>query len=88
MIAHQFSLKSVRTQSRNDEGPILVRKGSALTTFEDESDLFKSINEKLVDPRFAVYAPVYYDNPSERRKIQTVVEEPLLKCLEEFGNGE
>jgi HD superfamily phosphohydrolase len=88
VIAHQYSLKSVRTQSRNDEGPILVRKGNAPTTFEDESDLFKSINEKLVDPRFAVYAPVHYENPSERRKIQTAIEEPILKCIEEFGNGE
>jgi uncharacterized protein len=88
VIAHQYSLKSVRTQSRNDEGPILVRKADAPTTFEDESDLFKSINEKLVDPRFAVYAPVNYENPSERRVIQTAIKDPLLKCMEGFGNGE
>jgi len=87
VIANSYTLKSVRAQSRNDEGPILVRKGSTPTTFEEESDLFKSINEKLVDPRFAIYAPVDYENPTERRALQTKLRDPILKCLEGFGNG-
>ena len=87
VIANSYTLKSVRAQSRNDEGPILVRKGKQLTTFEEESDLFRSINEKLVDPRFAIYAPVDYENPTERRALQIKLQEPILKCLEGFGNG-
>jgi len=88
VIANSYTLKSVRAQSRNDEGPILVRKGTALTTFEEESDLFRSINEKLVDPRFAIYAPVDYENPTERRALQNKLREPILECLKGFGNGE
>ena len=88
VIANSYTLKSVRAQSRNDEGPILVRKGTALTTFEEESDLFRSINEKLVDPRFAIYAPVDYENPTERRELQNKLWEPILECLKGFGNGE
>ena len=88
VIANSYTLKSVRAQSRNDEGPILVRKGNNLTTFEEESDLFRSINEKLVDPRFAIYAPVDYENPTERRALQAKLQEPILKCLEGFGNGQ
>lgn len=87
VIANSYTLKSARAQSRNDEGPILVRKGISLTTFEEESDLFKSINEKLVDPRFAIYAPVDYGNPTERRALQNKLRDPILKCLEAFGNG-
>jgi hypothetical protein len=88
VIANSYTLKSVRAQSRNDEGPILVRKGTAPTTFEEESDLFRSINEKLVDPRFAIYAPVDYENPTERRALQNKLREPILECLKGIGNGE
>src|SRR6266567_38991 len=88
VIAHSYSLKSARAQSRNDEGSILVHTVPAPTPFEEESDLFKSINEKLNDPNFAVYAPVAYENPTERRGLYAKGKEAILKCLEAFGNGE
>jgi hypothetical protein len=88
VIVNSYTLKSVRTQSRNDEGPILVRNDSGVTTFEEASDLFRSIDEKMIRPHFALYAPVEYQNPSERRAMQTKLREPVLKCLEGFGNGE
>jgi hypothetical protein len=88
VIAHSYSLKSVRAQSRNDEGSIMVNTVPAPTPFEEFSVLFKSINEKLNDPRFAVYAPIVYDNPAERRCMQNKVREVMFKCLEDFGNGE
>jgi hypothetical protein len=69
VVAHSYSLKSVRAQSRNDEGSIMVHPTPNPTPFEEESDLFKSINEKLNDPHFAVYAPVAYENPGERRTL-------------------
>jgi HD superfamily phosphohydrolase len=87
VIVNAYTLKSVRAQSRNDEGPILVRKGNTVTTFEEASDLFRSIDEKMVRPHFALYAPVEYGNPTERRATQTKLCEPILKCLEGFGNG-
>lgn len=88
VVAHSYSLKSVRAQSRNDEGSIMVHTTPNPTPFEEESDLFKSINEKLNDPHFAVYAPVAYENPGERRTLFNRVKEPILNCLEGFGNGE
>jgi hypothetical protein len=88
VIAHSYSLKSVRAQSRNDEGSIMVHTVPNPTPFEEESDLFKSINEKLNDPNFDVYAPVAYENPGERRKLYNQVKEPITRCLEGFGNGE
>ena len=35
VIVNAYTQKSVRTQSRNDEGPILVGKGNNVTTFEE-----------------------------------------------------
>jgi HD superfamily phosphohydrolase len=87
VIVHAYTLKSVRVQSRDDEGPILVRKGSRTMTFEEASVLFTSINEKMVRPQFAIYAPVRYDNPAERRNMQNKLREPILECLTTFGNG-
>ncbi len=87
VVVNAYSQKSVRAQSRNDEGPILVRQGSRVTTFEEASTLFKSINEKMIRANFALYAPVEHANPAERRKMQTKLREPILKCLEGFGNG-
>jgi hypothetical protein len=87
VIAHSYSLKSVRTQSRNDEGPIMVHAVPNPTPFDQASDLFNSIQEKLNDPHFAVYAPVAYENPVERRQLQSKIKEPIIGSLEDFGNG-
>jgi len=87
VIVNSFTLKSVRVQSRDDEGPILVTKGAEKTTFEEASDLFRSIDEKMVRPQFAIYAPVEYDNPTERRSMTVKLHEPIVQCLREFGNG-
>ncbi|MCX6633485.1 MAG: hypothetical protein NT090_00085 [Acidobacteria bacterium] len=88
VVVNSFTLKSVREQSRDNEGPILVGEGADKTTFEEASDLFKSIDEKMVRPKFALYAPVEYDNPAERRSMQVKLKEPIRRCLEGFGNGQ
>jgi len=88
VVVHSYSLKSARAQSRNDEGSIMVHTTPNPTPFEEESDLFKSINEKLNDPHFSVYAPVSYDSPGERRELVGKIKEPILRCLEGFTNGE
>jgi HD superfamily phosphohydrolase len=88
VIVHSFSLKSARAQSRNDEGSIMVHTAPNPTPFEEESDLFKSINERLNDPHFSVYAPVGYDSPGERREMLSRIKEPILRSLEGFSNGE
>jgi HD superfamily phosphohydrolase len=88
VVAHSFSLKSARAQSRNDEGSIMIHTVPDPTPFEEESDLFRSINEKMNDPHFAVYAPVVYHSPGERRELHNKIKEPIVRCLEGFGNGE
>ena len=85
VIVNSYTLKSVRASARNDEGAISVKKGSKVTTFEEASDLFRSIDEQMERPQFALYAPVEYDNPAERRKLQVRLRDSILTCLDEFG---
>jgi hypothetical protein len=40
------------------------------------------------DPHFAVYAPVVYHSPGERRDLHNKIKAPIVRCLEGFGNGE
>lgn len=89
VIVNSYKGKAVREMSRNDEGPILVRRDNdAPTTFENESDLFRSLSGEPTEARFAVYAPVEYENPTQRRDLQKTLRDPILKALEEFGNAE
>jgi len=89
VIVNSYKAKAVREMSRNDEGPLLVRRGNdAPTTFENESDLFRSLSSEPTEARFAVYAPVEYENPAQRRDLQKKLREPILGALEDFGNGE
>ena len=86
IIVNVYRPKAVRALSRNDEGPILVEKLPEPTTFEEESDLFRSLSNEPVDAKLAVYAPVAYDNAKQKRDLQAKLEKPILKCLEEFAN--
>jgi HD superfamily phosphohydrolase len=87
VIVNVYKPRALRALSRNDEGPILVEKLPNPTTFEEESDVFRSLSNESVYAKFAVYAPVEYDNPKQRRDLQSTVRDPILKVLEEFGNG-
>ena len=89
VIVNLYRAKPVREMSRNDEGPVLVWRGhDRPTTFENESDLFRSLSSEATEARFTVYAPVGYDNPAERRDLQKKLWKPIVKALEDFGNGE
>jgi HD superfamily phosphohydrolase len=88
VIANSFRSKAVRELSKNDEGPILVRKGNQPpTTFENESIIFQSLTSESPEATFAVYAPVEYENPTERRELRKKLREPILLVLKEFKNA-
>ncbi len=67
VILNFYKFKSVKEQSRNEEGSILVGSSPKPKTFEDESTLFHSIDEKLTEAHVEIYAPVIYKSPNERR---------------------
>lgn len=88
LIVHVYKIKSVREMSRNDEAPIPVDKGlKAPSTFEEESTLFQSINEKLNQAFVEIYAPVSYDTPVDRAKLKKVIDETITGYISDFFEG-
>jgi len=79
VVLHQFKIDSVRTQSRNSEGPILVTGRQQPIPFEEESVLFKSINAGLNEAYLECYAPVEYRDDREKNN--------LLGGMKEFITG-
>lgn len=56
--------------------------------FEEVSQLFSSINEKLTDPHFAVYAPVSYDNSVDKKRLREKARKAIIECLEGMKDDE
>jgi len=69
VIANSFKVQSVRMQSKNEEEPIMVDSSSTVPkSFEDESALFRSINEAEKDEFIEIYAPVEFADETDKRK--------------------
>ncbi|WP_408998398.1 HD domain-containing protein [Syntrophus buswellii] len=89
LIVYDYKIKSVREMSRNDEASIPVEKGiKSPSTFEEESTLFKSIDEKLNQAFVEIYAPVSYDTPVDRTKLKKVIDEVITGHIADFFEGE
>lgn len=87
VIAHAYTLKNVKEQSRNDEASILI-EGTQPKPFEQASTLFSSIDEKLNETSFEIYAPVQYLTPADRRKLKRDLRAPIMQVLERMAIGE
>jgi len=75
--------------SRNDEASIPVDKGiEGPSTFEVESTLFNSINEKLNQAYVEIYAPVRYDTPVDRTKLQKIIDDVVTDRIDNFFKGD
>jgi HD superfamily phosphohydrolase len=88
LIIHSYTIKSVRTQSRNDEASIPVdRRPKPPSTFEEASMLFNSINEGLGQPFVDVYAPVGYEAPVNKRKLKKSLHDLISESITSFFEG-
>lgn len=70
VILHLYKIDSVRTQARNDEAGILIKRSTGIVRLEDESVLFQSINESMRDENLDCYAPLPGCDEKMRRSIQ------------------
>jgi hypothetical protein len=87
MVAiHAHTVKSVRTESRNDEGAILVDSAKP-APFDEISALFGSINAEMNEVYVEVYAPVVYDTPTNRNRLITRLKDPIRGKIEAFYKG-
>ena len=67
VMAHRYRIQSVREQSRNSEGLVYVmRSDQTLMPFEEESTLFRSIDEAQKDEYLDVYAPIEFKDSGTR----------------------
>jgi len=83
VILHLYSIDSVRSQSRDDQGSIMVNKPGKPVSFEEESTLFESIDLRLKEEYVECYAPIVYADEKEKRKIKEQVEGFVRKLLTE-----
>jgi hypothetical protein len=81
VIVKSFTIKSVREQSRNDEGSIIIITASGPRKFEEESTLFRSIKEEEHDRCFEVYAPVTYKDEVDKRKKKEELQQGIYEIL-------
>ncbi len=52
--------------------------------FEEESVLFKSIDESLSEAFIDVYAPVMYDSPNDKERLLNLLDEPITEAVAGF----
>ena len=82
IIAHAYTIKSVRTTSRNDEAGIMVARHPRPRPFEDESALFASINEGYTEGYLDVYAPISWDPSTDKKRMRRELEKPIREAIE------
>jgi HD associated region len=81
VIFHLYKIESVRKQARNDEAGILIKRSRGLVPLEEESVLFKSINESMRDENLDCYAPLPECDEKKRRSIEQQMREWFLSRL-------
>lgn len=82
VIANTVKVKSVKEMSRDSEGKIMIiGKDKKLKEFQEESTIFKSIDESMKDINFEVYAPVVYNTTIEKSKTLEPIKTKILELL-------
>lgn len=82
VIVHSYAIDSARKQSRNSEGSILVcADGGNPRVFEQESTLFRSIDEKNKEEFVECYAPVGAIDRKKRIDMADEARDFLVKSL-------
>lgn len=81
IIIKAFTIKSAREESRNNEGSIIIVTDGMPKKFEDESTLFRSIDEKESIQFFDVYAPVRFIDEVDKRKKMAAFSQEIQEIL-------
>jgi HD superfamily phosphohydrolase len=82
VILKKFSIKSVRESSKDNESAIMVLDHQGIpSNLDDESTLFKPIDDKELEEFVEVYAPLNID-PEKKEKILNKLYKPLFLIIE------
>ena len=86
VIFNCVSIKSVKEMSRDSEGSIAVKdEYDRVSSFEQESTVFRAIDESLKDIYVEAYAPLEYIDPKDKQKKLASLEKDITKIIEEKG---
>lgn len=86
VIFNCVSIKSVKEMSRDSEGSIVVQnENDKLSSFEQESTVFRAIDDSLKDVFVEVYAPLEYTDHKDKQNKLNLFREEITKILEEKG---
>jgi len=90
VIAHTYSIQSVRKLARRAEGNIQVirRNGKNTVSFYEESTLFRSIDEAQKDYYLDFYAPIEYKDEIEKRTLESELHDRIRNIVEEVLNAD
>jgi HD superfamily phosphohydrolase len=84
VIAYMISFDSAtRTES---EIPVIHHARSTPTLFHDESALFKSVDQKIREQRFQIYAPAKYRDDKDKKKKLRGFKTEILNLVAAFSN--
>lgn len=84
VILTLLSIDSVRTQTKESEAAIMVQKKPVPVSFDEESTLFRSIDDSSKEEFLECYAPITYRNIRERDLLLQRVEESVKEILNRF----
>jgi len=85
VICESFKIKSVREMSRDSEASIIVIKGGEKRRFEDESTVFSSIDESMIEIYFEVYAPLECTDQRDKKEKEGIIKEAISEILKRGG---
>jgi hypothetical protein len=84
VIAYMIRFDSAaRTES---EIPVIHPTKTTPTLFHDESTLFKSVDQKIREQRFQIYAPAIYRDDKDKKKKTREYKAEILKIIAELAN--
>ena len=83
VIAYTISIDSaVRTESQIP----VVHYAKEPTLFNDESALFRSVDQKIREQRFHVYAPVEWQDEKEKKKRILEYKSGILRLIDRLAD--
>ncbi|MCP5109042.1 MAG: hypothetical protein GY950_37015, partial [bacterium] len=86
-IINSYQVKSVKEVSRDGdkEGSITIKIDGNMRNFEDESTVFRSIDDSLKEVWVEVYAPVSFKDKREREKKLKEWKKEIADILKNIG---
>jgi len=86
VAATRVKVKSVRAQAATTEGQVIVLTTNGPRYFDQESSLFKSIDEAIQEQFLEIYAPVEYKDDKEKKRRRREFYDDITGIIKGLAN--